>query len=209
MIIIGAKGFAKEVLEVIFQSALAEEEIFFFDNVSSGLPKKLYDRFHILQSMDEVKELCKSSSKFLLGIGGTTLRNKLASDFKQVGGTLETLISPYAQIGHFSTLIGAGCSIMTGVVITNDVQIGEGTLVNLNATIGHDTKVGAYCDIMPGVNISGNVSIGDFCNIGTGSVILPKVKIGNYVTVGAGAVVNKDVPDNTTVIGIPAKPMNK
>ena len=209
MIIIGAKGFAKEVLEVVFQSTLIEEEIFFFDNVSIGLPQKLYNRFRILQSMDEVKEVCKYSSKFLLGIGGTILRNKLASDFKQVGGTLETLISPYAQIGHFNTFIGQGCSIMTGVVITNDIQIGEGTLVNLNTTIGHDTIVGAYCDIMPGVNISGNVTVGDFCNICTGSVILPKVKIGNYVTVGAGAVVNKDVPDNTTVIGIPAKPMNK
>jgi acetyltransferase-like isoleucine patch superfamily enzyme len=38
-------------------------------------------------------------------------------------------------------------------------------------------------------------------------VILPKITIGHHVTIGAGAVVIKDVPDNTTVTGVPAKPL--
>jgi len=93
------------------------------------------------------------------------------------------------------------------VIITNSVTIGQGTLLNLNATIGHDSVIGRYCDIMPGVNISGNCTIGDYCAIGTNATILPNITIDNNVKVGAGAVVTKDVSSGQTVVGIPAKPL--
>lgn len=47
--------------------------------------------------------------------------------------------------------------------------------------------------------------IGDDCYIGTGATILGPINIGNNVTIAAGAVVTKDVPDNCTVAGVPAK----
>ena len=43
------------------------------------------------------------------------------------------------------------------------------------------------------------------CKIGSGSIVLPHVKIGNNVIVGAGSVVTKDIPDNSMVVGVPAK----
>ncbi len=208
MIIIGAKGFAKEVLEVLYQLNYPSSKLFFFDNISEKKVDKLYNEFEILNSISEAKELTKDN-EFVLGLGGTIVREKLFHFFTNQGYMPYTLISPYAKIGHYNNTIGNGATIMTGVVITNDVIIGDGTLINLNATIGHDTKIGHFCDIMPGANISGNVNIGNYCSIGTGSVILPKIKIGNNVVVGAGAVVNKDVEDNQTVVGVPAKPINK
>ena len=48
------------------------------------------------------------------------------------------------------------------------------------------------------------VHIGDNCWIGAGAIILPGVTIGNGSVVAAGAVVNKDVPDNVMVAGVPA-----
>ena len=48
------------------------------------------------------------------------------------------------------------------------------------------------------------VHIGDNCWIGAGAIILPGVSIGNGSVVAAGAVVNKDVPDNVMVAGVPA-----
>lgn len=53
--------------------------------------------------------------------------------------------------------------------------------------------------------IEGNISIGDNCYISTGVTILGPVKIGHNVTIAAGAVVNKDIPDNCIVAGVPAK----
>ena len=53
--------------------------------------------------------------------------------------------------------------------------------------------------------VKSTVILEDDCWIGAGAIILPGVKIGKMAIVGAGAVVTKDVPDNTTVVGIPAK----
>ena len=57
--------------------------------------------------------------------------------------------------------------------------------------------------------VFGCIEVGDNCYFGTGCIILGPVKIGNNVIVGAGAVVTKDVPDNCTVAGVPAKIIKK
>lgn len=51
--------------------------------------------------------------------------------------------------------------------------------------------------------------IGDNVYIGCGAKVLGPIKIGNNVKIGAGAVVIKDVPDNATVVGVPARILNK
>lgn len=76
-------------------------------------------------------------------------------------------------------------------------------------------KIGKNCTILPMVllgkkspGIEGTITIGNNCYISTGVTILGPVKIGNDVIIGAGAVVTRDVPDNVTVVGIPAKIIN-
>jgi sugar O-acyltransferase (sialic acid O-acetyltransferase NeuD family) len=129
----------------------------------------------------------------------------LARQFEAMGGVFTTIVSPFAQIGHFENRIGDGCNIMTGTVITNDITIGKGVLINLNCTIGHDSVINNFVEMSPGVHVSGNVTIGAYSNIGTNATILPKVTIGKNVIVGAGSVVTKDIPDNCLIVGIPAK----
>lgn len=71
--------------------------------------------------------------------------------------------------------------------------------------------VGKNCTVLPMVLIGKSrpgdckIIIGDNCYIGTGATILGPVTIGNNVTIAAGAVVNKDVPDNAVVAGVPGK----
>ena len=55
------------------------------------------------------------------------------------------------------------------------------------------------------LGIAKPVTIGNDVWIGANAVILPGVTIGNNVVVAAGAVVNKDIPDNTLVAGVPAR----
>jgi acetyltransferase EpsM len=63
--------------------------------------------------------------------------------------------------------------------------------------------------VSPGAQLGGNVYVGEGAHIGIGASIKPGVKIGKWSVVGAGAVVVNDVPDGVTVVGVPAKILNK
>ena len=75
--------------------------------------------------------------------------------------------------------------------------------------------IGSNCTVLPNVifgkkksmesSNSTEIFVGNDCYISTGAIILGPVRIGNNVIVGAGALVNKDIPDNAVVAGVPAK----
>lgn len=205
MLIVGAKGFAKEVLEVLTQIG-DTKDLVFYDDVNEDIPDILYNIFKILKTPEAAAKYFKiQDTRFTIGVGTPVYRKILSEKFIHLGGTLQSTISPKATLGSYNVIIGNGTNIMSGSVLTNDIVIGKVCLINLNATIGHDCMIGDFVEISPGVNISGNCQIGNFTSIGTNAVILPKVCIGENVTVAAGAVVTKNVPDNCMVVGVPAQ----
>ena len=204
MLIAGAKGFAKEVLEVVYQTAPAAQ-LAFYDDVSTDLSALLHGRYPILRTAAEARQWLAQDRRFALGVGGPGARRALAEKLRALGGELTSVLSPRAIIGAFGNRIGAGCSVMSGAVLTSDVALGEGVLVNLNCTIGHDCVLGDYCEISPGAHLSGHVVLGPRCVLGTGAVVLPGVSIGAGTVVGAGSVVTKDLPANVVAVGAPAK----
>ena len=208
MIIIGAKGLAKELLEILYQKN-ETDNLYFYDDISNDAPDKLYDQFPILKNIEEVIQLFKVDNRFIVGLGNPVLRKQMFEKFKLVGGVMVSAISPLANIGHYGTSIGAGSIVMAGSFISNDVRLGIGCLVNPNCTISHDTVIGDFVDISPGVQITGNCVVGDYASIGTNATILPKIQVGERAIVGAGAVVTQHVPDGVTVVGVPAKEVYK
>ena len=207
MIILGAKGMAKEILEIVStEMKISDSEIVFFDNINSETPNSLFGRFKILRKEQEVISFFRNISPcFVLGLGNPKKRERMAEFFIDLGGELITIASIDARVGSFNTIIGEGSSIMQGVIITNDVTIGRGVLVNVNSTISHDTCVGNFTEISSGVTIPGRCIIGNHVFIGSNATLIPDIIIGNNAIIGAGSVVIKDVPANVTVAGNPAK----
>ena len=205
MIIVGAKGFAKELLEVCHQLGKTENLVF-FDNVSTDLPEQLYGQFPILRNEDEVKAHFNSiSNDFLLGLGNPNIRIQLCSLFESWGGELNSIISPKACIANYGLEIAAGATILSNASITGTARIGKGLLMYPNSVITHDCIIGDFVELSPGATILGACNIGDNTHIGANATILPKITLGKRVKVGAGAVVTRSISDECTVKGVPAR----
>ena len=193
IVIIGGGGLGREI------SSLVSREHKFAGFIDD---KRLETDY--LGSTDEISNY--SDHAFLIAIGDPNLKRAIVEKTALATNKFANIVSKHTVIS-IDHLQGNGIIVCDGVIATIDYQIGSHVLLNLNVTIGHDVVIGNYCSIMPGANISGNVIIGEATLIGSGSVILQGIKIGANVKVGAGAVVTKDVPDNTTVVGVPAKPI--
>lgn len=205
MIIIGAKGFAKEVLEILHQNNQLEG-LAFYDDVNDDLANLLYGKFPVLKNENDVLHHFKNfGNSFTIGIGGPKLRELLYNKFLLLGGSFTSTISTTSYIGNYGNQIDEGCNIMQKAVLTNDITLGKGVIINQMSSIGHDVFIGEFSEICPNVSISGNCTIGHHVFIGTGAIVLPKVTVGNNVIIGAGAVVSKSLPDNCVAVGIPAK----
>ncbi|MFC1932957.1 hypothetical protein ACFLXU_04945 [Chloroflexota bacterium] len=105
--------------------------------------------------------------------------------------------------------IGSNSCICRGTLPRSDTLIGQGTKVDTLVHIGHGVRIGKHCMIVTGAVICGSVRIGDYTWIAPQACIKEGITVGSRALVGMGSVVLKDIPDNTTVFGSPAKPANE
>ena len=209
MLVIGAKGLAIEILDLMLRQDLLED-VAFYDDVNLDEPNLLYGKFPILRSEMSAREYFqKTDKRFILAIGSPELRYKMYHKFSTLGGIPTTVISQDCIIGHFECNIADGVTISYQANVSNNVEVKKGAFINSKAIIGHDTTIGEFCEICPSVNIAGHCDIGDYTFIGAGVILYPKVKIGKNVSVTAGSIIRKRVPDNSIVHGLDGKIIGK
>ena len=207
MLIIGAKGHAMEVFQCL--NIVEREQVAFFDNVTHAQSGCLFGLYPLLRTPADARfYLANTDSRFILGLGGPSLRRRLAAQFRDWGGLLTSVIAPTAVVGPFAS-IGAGLNIMQYALVSPNVTLGEGVLINAGAAVHHDSIVGDYCEISPGARLLGRCQLGHSCQVGAAAVILPGILVGQEAIIGAGAVVTRPVKAGATVVGIPARPLGK
>lgn len=148
-----------------------------------------------------------------IAIADGRIRERLALKCSAHGVNPWTVRAEASQV-YDSVLVGEGAIICAYVTLTSNIRIGRHFHANLYSYVEHDCVIGDFVTFAPGVQCNGNVAIGDRAYIGAGAVIRQgrpgqPLRIGEGAVVGMGAVVTKDVPPGVTVVGNPARLMEK
>jgi putative colanic acid biosynthesis acetyltransferase WcaB len=104
--------------------------------------------------------------------------------------------------------VPVGCKIGGGIIIDH----GQALVLNRNVVLGENCRLRNSTTIGIKMGKDGNYKspvIGNNVDIGANVVILGEIKIGNNVIIGAGSVVIKSIPENSVVVGNPARIINK
>lgn len=105
--------------------------------------------------------------------------------------------------------IGEGCSIIPTRLGTEPylVKIGNHVTIARDVVfITHDGGCWIFRDEIPDLQVFGPIVVEDNCVIGQNAILFPNIRIGKNSVVGANSVVINDVPPDTIVMGVPARP---
>lgn len=206
IVIAGSSGFAREVLSLIEDINKLNKTydiLGFVDNDTS----KIVHGYSVIGNDEYINNL-QDPVSVVIAVGEPCLKRKIRSRYTNPLIKFPTLIHPSVLIGSKNTvLLGEGCIICAGCILTTDIVIKDFVTLNLMCTVGHDTEIDSFCSFMPSVNISGEVKVNEGIYVGTGAKIINQLEIGENSIVGAGAVVTKSIPANCTAVGVPAKPI--
>lgn len=206
LVIIGAGGFGREVAwQVLEQKSFCEQyQLIGFVDDNETLSGTCLNGLPVLGNIDWLLKQ-EEPMAVLVAIGSAKIRKKIVERCRE-NKKIEfpTFIANDVALSD-TVAIGEGGIICRGNILTVNITIGDFALINLACTIGHDVVMKDYVTLYPGVHVSGNVSIGEITEIGTGTNIIQGKTIGSHVIIGAGSVVIREIEDDCTAVGVPAR----
>lgn len=205
IVIFGSSGHAKVIVEII-KKMNSHNVVGYIDSfkaigeVTLGIP--------IIGSEDDLPTLMdKYDIKGgIVAIGDNYTRKKVVERIKEISPSLKflTAIHPNSVISD-SVNIGEGSVVMAGAVVNACVSIGKFCIINTNASVDHDCKLYDFVSLAPKVGLGGSCTIGHLSAVGIGTNLIHGVVIGENCVVGAGSLVLEDFEDNLISYGTPAK----
>ena len=200
VVIIGAGGHAKVIADIIEKSG--DEIIGFLDDKIAKNTIIIKD-YKVIGDLNNRFSLAIANEdyEFIIAIGDNKKRKEISTSPNL---KFYTAIHPSAQIG-INVEIEEGTVIMANVCINSSSRVGKHCIINTGAIIEHDNIIENYVHISPNATLGGTVKVEELTHIGIGATVKNNVTICKNCTVGAGAVVVKNIIEEGTYIGVPAR----
>ena len=213
----GAGGFAREVMPLLRELIVGEKQLnpavtyrlYFVETSAQGTEVN----GHLLVSESEFFDLNCDERYFNVAIADSKARQQIAAACIAQGAKPMSIQSSMS-VSYDGNLIGDGAILCANTMVTSNARIGRFFQCNIYSYVAHDCVIGDFVTFAPSVHCNGNVHIRDHAYVGTGAVIKQgssskPIVIGEGAIVGMGAVVTRDVAPFTTVVGSPAKLLQK
>ena len=206
--IYGGGGFAREVAWLAQECGL---DVACFVEDDAAKRGRLLNEIPVM-SLEEARRTYPEAG-IVGGVGDPKTRDIVMLKAAEAGFGVATLVHPRVERSRWIE-IGEGTVICAGNILTTNIVLGRHVQINLDCTVGHDVVMGDFATLAPGVHVSGCVRLGRRVLVGTGAVILngtlnEPLVVGDDAVVGAGAAVTRSVPPGVTVVGVPARQIER
>jgi acetyltransferase EpsM len=208
LVILGGSGIGMIASSIADITKKFEVIGFLNDVIEVGNYIGKFTKIPVLGKSEDVKKYINKNYYFFIAYVGYKMEKETYIKLESLNipqDRLATLIHPTAIAPKGYCKIGNGVLMAPFATLSTDVTLSDNCLVMAQAIVGHDTYMDKYSHVASNGVVGANVYLGKSVHVGSNSTIREKVNIGNYSLIGAGAVVLHDVPENSIVVGNPAK----
>jgi sugar O-acyltransferase (sialic acid O-acetyltransferase NeuD family) len=198
IIIFGAGGHGASLANVAVSAGFSVQ--YFVDQ--KNFPN---NQFMGIEVRRKIKRVHQAKLNVAIGIGDNWMRQSIYLGLRtQYNGLVFPSLIHSSAIISQNVKIGDGTVLMPNVVIGPNTKIGKFCILNTSSQLDHDGCIKSYSSLAPGVVIGGGVSIGTRTAICIGAIVKHAVVIGSDVIVGGNSYVNKNIASKKLVYGTPA-----
>ncbi|MBX9570413.1 MAG: acetyltransferase [Candidatus Obscuribacterales bacterium] len=202
-VILGAGAQGRVACDLLQSSESEFSEIEFLDDNESLWGRQI-NGVEVAGSLDRLLDYDKNNFRVLIALGNPKDKERMFLDSRLRDVLYLNIVHSTAYLAP-STAPGAGNTISAQAVVNSNSELSKHILVNTGAIVEHDCRVGDFVTIGPGALLGGRVEVSARAFIASRAVIMARKKIGAGSIVAAGSLVTADVPDNTLVMGVPAR----
>lgn len=203
VIIVGAGGFGREVLQYLKDAVVHRPEV--------SIKGFLDDNPLVEESCLEIPLLgaradyeIQDEDRFIVSIGNPEGRSRVIREMETDGARFFTLVHPTAHIAKTAT-IGEGCIICPFCAVGNMARLEDHVVMTWYSSVAHDAYAAPFSVFSPYSTINGHARVGTGVFLGAHAVVNPLQVVGDWSRIAAGAIVYKEVPPGRLAMGNPAK----